>query len=173
MKLLNEISALESCVVSIGTIETNSTWNIIPDKFQITGSVRTYNDKICDMVFTRLPEIAENICKAYRCSFKWNRIKCVISVVNNTDISTKMVQVANYIFGEGKGILSDTPLTCSEDIGYFMQVVPGAIGFLGVQKTDGENFPIHNPQYALNIDSLMNGVLFHINMACSYLEENK
>ncbi|MEG0020784.1 MAG: M20 family metallopeptidase, partial [Oscillospiraceae bacterium] len=56
-----EISALEPCVLSIGTINTDSSWNIIPDKVVVTGGFRAFDNKIRDYAFSRLSEIATHI----------------------------------------------------------------------------------------------------------------
>lgn len=168
-----EFSALDSCVVTVGTVSTDSAWNIIPDKFQLTCSVRTYDEKIRDQIFVRLPEIAEHICIAHRCTAISTRTKMALPTINNPIISKKMVDVANRIFGEGKGILTDKPLVCSEDVAYYINTVPGAIGFLSVMTPDGDNYAAHNPKYCLNTECLINGVLFHINMAKSFLEQQE
>ncbi len=166
-----ELSALDNCVITIGTVSTDSAWNIIPDKFDLTCSVRTYDEKIREYVFDRLPEIAENIAKAHRCTATCVRTKMAIPTINSPIMSQRMVEVGKKVLGEDKSILTDRPLVCSEDVAYFLNTVEGAMGFLSGMDPDCENYAAHNPKYRLNPKALMNGILFEVNMAIEYLNE--
>ena len=58
----------------------------------------------------------------------------------------------------------------SEDVGYYFQKVPGAMGWLGGMPEDGPVSP-HTPSFHINLGALRYGALFHINMALDYLNK--
>lgn len=168
-----EFSPFDTFVVSIGTINTDSSWNIIPDKIRVTGGVRTFDNDLRDNVFKRLQEIAEDVCKAHKCSAEFKRTRGYDPTINHPEISEAMGEVANEVFGEGKGIIAEQPLMGSEDVGYYFQNVKGALGFLGTAAADDkEILAAHHPKFKVNIDSLKYGVAFHVNMAMKYLNNN-
>ncbi|GEM_PF-5136988 len=123
-----EFSHFDTFVVSIGTINTDSSWNIIPDKIRVAGGVRTFDNNLRDNVFKRLQEIADDICKAHKCKAVFKRTKGYDPTINHPEISEAIAEVANEVFGEGKGLLLDQPLMGSEDVGYYFQKVKGAMG---------------------------------------------
>ena len=167
-----ELSALDTCVLSIGTINTDSSWNIIPDKIRVTGGVRTFNNDLREQIFGRLPEIAEGICKAHRCTYEFNRIKGYSPTINDVEVAEKMADVAAKCFGKENVFISDTPLMGSEDVGYYFQEVPGAMAWLGVKDMKIEPVSPHNPRFQIDLGALKSGVFFHVNMAMDYLNNN-
>ncbi|SHI83838.1 amidohydrolase [Dethiosulfatibacter aminovorans DSM 17477] len=164
-----ELSALNTCVLSVGTINTDSSWNIIPDKIKVTGGVRTFDNELREVVFQRLPEIAEGICKAHRCKAEFSRIKGYSPTINDVEIAERMVDVAGSCFGEENVYISDVPLMGSEDVGYYFQEIPGALGWLGVKESSIEPVVAHNPRFRIDLGALKSGVVFHVNMAMNYL----
>lgn len=167
-----EFSPFDTFVVSIGTINTDSSWNIIPDRVRVTGGVRAFDNNLRDNVFKRLQEIAEDICKAHKCKAVFKRTRGYDPTINHPEISEVMAEVANEVLGEGKGIIVDQPLMGSEDVGYYFQKVKGAIGFLGTAADEKEVLAPHHPKFKVNTDSLKYGVAFHVNMAMKYLNNN-
>lgn len=167
-----ELSALDTCVLSIGTINTDSSWNIIPDKIKVTGGVRTFNNDLRERIFERLPEIADGICKAHRCTYEFKRVKGYTPTINDVEMAEKMSYVANKCFGEDKVNVSDIPLMGSEDAGYYFEKVPGAIAFLGARNMKIDPVAAHNPCFQIDLDALKYGVLFHVNMVIDYLNNN-
>lgn len=166
-----ELPAQETCVLSIGVITTDSTWNVIPDKIHVEGGVRAFDPALRSYVMERLPQIAEGICGAHRCRAEFEHVFGVAPTVNNPEISGRMVRVADHVLGEGKAVLVPEPMMGSEDVGFFFQRVPGAIGWLGCKGEGMEPVEQHNPRFRVDLTALRQGVLFHVNMALDFLNE--
>lgn len=165
-----EISALDSCCLSIGAIKAGSAWNVIPDSVFMTGGLRTFSNQTRDFVFKRLSEIADGICTAHRCTSQFLRHEGYAPTVNDTSVSAQMLCVATSIFGKDNVVYLEQPLMGSEDVGYYFQKVPGAIGWLGSMPESGA-VAQHNPLFKISLDTLKYGTLFHINMALDYLNK--
>ena len=159
-----EFSSLDTIVVTVGTVNTTSTWNAIPDQVRITGNIRTFDSGICDRVLTRMKDLAEGICKAHRCTAQFSSVRMAIPTINHPEAARELADTANRIFGEGCGILSDQPKMGSEDVAYYLNQVPGAFGFLGCAIPDQENAPLHSPRFCLNPNTLIRGVQLFVNM---------
>lgn len=165
-----EVSALDSCSLSIGAIKSGKAWNVIPDSVYITGGLRTFNNELRDRTFKRLEELSDGICNAHRCVSHFVRHEGYAPTVNDPVISEEILQVAQRSFGSDHAALLKSPMMGSEDVGYYFQQVPGAIGWLGAMPEDGPVAP-HNPSFKISLDTLKYGVLFHINMAVDYLNK--
>lgn len=163
-----ELSPLDSCVVSIGAVKSGCAWNVIPDSAFLTGGVRAFSNEMRTHVFERLQELAEGICQAHRCIAHFVRNEGYAPTVNTPEISTEMVEVAKKLFGEENAVIMEKPMMGSEDVGYYFQKVPGAIGWLGAMPESGPVAP-HNPSFCIDLDTLRYGALFHVNMALDYL----
>lgn len=163
-----EVAALDSCSISIGAVKAGEAWNVIPDSAYLTGGLRTFSNEMREHVFQRLEEIASGICAAYRCTAHFTRREGHAPTINDPKIAKKMVQVAEKLMGKENVMLLESPMMGSEDVGYYFQQVPGAMGWLGSMPEDG---PVshHNPHFKISLDSLHYGVLFHVNMALDYL----
>lgn len=166
-----EMSPLEPCVVSVGTVNTiSSFWNIIPGKVEITGTFRTFDAEVRETINTRLKEIAENICKAHRCKGEYIRDKGYYPTVNDENMSKLAVSVGNQCLGEGKAIMKEKPSTGGEDVGEYFKVVPGALIWMGCKKPDNKEITfLHNSKMIVDLDALDVGVMLHVNNAISFL----
>ncbi len=160
-----EFSALDSAVLTVGTINTDSSWNVIPDKIVITGTTRTYSDEISERLNVRMKELAEGICAGHRCTAIFDASRMAIATINTPEESQIMADVACEIWGEGHGRVIDTPLMGAEDVAYYFKEAPGTFGFMGSGFTDGQKYYLHSPFYRLNLDALLHGAQLHVNMA--------
>lgn len=165
-----EISALDSCSLSIGAVRSGEAWNVIPDSAYVTGGLRSFSNEMRMYIFKRLEEIANGICAAHRCSVQFVRHEGYAPTINSEEISKEMYGVAQKVLGADQVILLDKPMMGSEDVGYYFQEVPGAIGWLGVMSESGPVAP-HNPKFKINLDALPCGVLLHVNMVLDYLNK--
>lgn len=164
-----EISALESCSLSIGVVKAGEAWNAIPDSAYISGGLRAFSNENRDYIFRRMNEIANGICAAHRCTASFIRHEGYPPGLCNADMAEKLAQVSRAVLGNENVTVSETPMMGSEDVGYYFQKVPGVIAWLGAMPEDGQAFPMHNPHMKINLNAMRNGVLIHINMALEYL----
>lgn len=165
-----EFSALENIVLSIGEIHAEGTWNAIPNKVELTGTYRTFNNQLRDVIADRMEEIAVNIAKAYRCDARYERVESCFATINNEDMVGLVKNTANNIFGQKVEDMTIAPSMGAEDVGAFFEQVPGAIAWLGVKGEENGSYPLHNPNVIINTEGLIYGSLLHINLAINFLK---
>lgn len=61
-----ELEAGEIGVVTVGSLHAGTVNNAIPSEAVMKGTIRTFNGEVRDMLRKRIPEICENIAKAFR-----------------------------------------------------------------------------------------------------------
>lgn len=167
-----EVSAVETCVISIGKLETpGSVWNAVADRVCIEGGYRTFNEEVRATLTTRIEELAQTIGKANRCTVEYEHIVGYKPCINDSVMAQKVVENCKKLLGEEHVIDTEIPAMSSEDCGEYLSRVPGVFFWLGVGKEPGAA-PLHNPYFSLDVDALLTGVRVHVNNAISLLNEN-
>ncbi len=166
-----EVSALETVVLSIGSVETPGTpWNAVAEKAVVIGGIRTFNQNIREHLNKRVKEIAENISKANRCTLKYSKTTGYMPCINDEEISKFIAEKTQELLGEENVIYTDEPAMTSEDCGIYLEKSPGIFFWLGVGKGNNEP-PLHNPYMNVDLNSLEIGTLLHVNNAIELLNK--
>lgn len=166
-----EVSAVETCVLSIGKVETpGSVWNAVAEKACISGGFRTFNPAVRSLLRQRIHNLAEGIASANRCRLEYSEVQGYSPCINNEALAAQVYQNTCELLGESNVIFTDIPAMTSEDCGSYLERVPGVFFWLGVG--DDENAaPLHNPSFYLNPEVLVTGVGVHVQNALCLLRK--
>lgn len=167
-----EIDPLDPCVVTIGTVNTvSSSWNVIPEEIEITGTFRTFSMEVRQTVNNRLKNICENIAIAHRCTALYTRGEGYMPTVNDENLVNFVVSTAKRYLDEDKVFLTTKPFTGGEDVGAYFKKVPGTLIWLGCSEPNEENpASLHNPRFKVDLDALAVGVQVHVNNVISFFK---
>ncbi|MBK3519032.1 M20 metallopeptidase family protein [Carboxylicivirga marina] len=140
-------------VLSFGKVIANGATNIIPEKVEIAGTLRTMNEEWRAIIKSKIKEIATNTAKAMGADCDID-IKDGYPVVHNNELVTeKAISFSKEYMSEGATELMDIRMT-AEDFGYYSQKYPCTFYRFGVEQKEGETGSLHTPQFNLNEDSL-------------------
>ena len=131
-------------VVTIGGIHGGIRHNIIPEKVELIGNIRTYGDEQQEMVHRRFEEIATNIAESAGATADVRISKLYPSTINPPALMAKMLPSIQAAAGEDNVINMD-PITASEDFSFFQREKPGIFIMLGGMKIGGD--PITTPSH--------------------------
>lgn len=166
-----EVDPVETCVISIGKLETTgSVWNVVADRVCIEGGYRTFNEDVRATLTKRIEELANTIGKANRCSVDYEHIVGYKPCINDPVMAQKIVASCKELLGEEHVIDTEMPAMSSEDCGEYLSRIPGVFFWLGVGKEEG-SAPLHNPYFNLDTEALLTGVRVHVNNAVHLLNE--
>ena len=161
---------LKPAVVSFGTIEGGTIYNIIPGEVRLTGTVRSFEPEIKNIAKKRIEEIAEGTAKAMGASVEFSYEEGYPPLVNDETMANFVLDMAKRTLGKDKVVDID-PVMGGEDFAYFLEKVPGAFLFLGAG--DGMDFPHHHPAFDIDENVLPQGVLLMTSLALEYLNQNE
>lgn len=166
-----EISAVETCVFSIGNIETpGSTWNAVAEKAVIEGGLRTFNEDVRNYLRKRIVEIVDGISKANRCSWELDMVHGYSPCVNNEEMSALVANIMEEFLGKANVIYTDIPYMTSEDCGVYLKKIPGVFFWLGIGY--GEDAPaLHSAYFQMDLKALRLGVQVHVENAINILKK--
>lgn len=163
------ISPLEPVVITSPIINGSQAYNVIPDKVEIKGTFRTFNNQVRDTIITRIREVAENYAQAWKCQATLEMTKEPYPpTINDPVMSRFMIKVADSITQTEQAEMR----MGAEDFSFYLQKIPGAIALLGSRnETKGITYPHHHPRFDVDEDILYLGTAYHALLAWNYLQE--
>jgi hippurate hydrolase len=144
---------LQSAVVSITAIEGGQAHNVIPERVQMRGTVRTFSPTVRDMLESGIQRVAGGVAAGLGAEavVRYRRLFPVLqNAVREVGIA---VRAATAVVGAGNVFDAIEPIMGSEDFAFMLEAKPGAYVFLGQDGTPGSCM-VHNPRYDFN-DALL------------------
>ncbi len=162
------INPQDSVVVSIGQFLSGTTFNVIPDRAVLKGTVRSYDNELHRMIYRRILEMAHNMAIAFSCEATMETI-AIVAAVNNAPEPTAVVRrAAAQIMGEEN--LVEHRTMASEDMGYILEEIPGCYFFVGASNPEkGLIYPHHHPRFDFDERAMLDGVAVMGQAMANYL----
>jgi len=160
-------------VISIGTISGGDRENIVADKVELGGTVRTYDAAFRDDIIEQMERILKGITSAHGATYEMDYRKTYPSILNDRKLIEATLPAFKRIVGE-QNVIELIPGMGGEDFSYFAQVVPGFYFRLGVANEEkGMTYGGHTPMYDCDEESLKTGVAVMAAAVCDFLDANK
>ncbi len=162
-----EIDPLEPAVVTIGAINGGTTYNVIPPRVSLKGTVRSFAEETRDAMEGRIRRIAEHTCAAANatCSLEWHASYPV--TVNDPGEAAFVRDTLAAALGAER-VVETPPVMGSEDFSYFAQVVPACFYFLGAADA-AHPYPNHHPAFDIDEQAMATGIEAHVAVAIAAL----
>ena len=161
----------EPVVVTIGGIDGGNRFNIIPDKVEMVGTVRSFDERLRDDVHRRIRLTAQNIAEASGATAEVAIEKPYAVTVNDPALTERMRPTLERVAGPGNLLLAERR-TGAEDFSFFAQQVPGLFVFLGgsPKGTDMSRVAYnHSPRFFVDESALVLGVRALTHLTIDYL----
>jgi amidohydrolase len=146
-----------SVVVSVTSFRTESeAWNVIPERVELRGTVRTFDAGLRAMAEERLKSIVTLTAQAMggRAEIEWK--PGYPSMVNSEAETVFAAEVARKISGPAAVNDNTPPIMGGEDFAYMLQVCPGAY----IQIGNGNTADVHHPLYNFNDEAIPAGASY-------------
>jgi amidohydrolase len=162
-----QVDPVEPAVVTVGAINGGTTYNVIPPRVALKGTVRTMTETTRAAMETRVRSIAEHACAAAgaTCSLQWHASYPVTA--NDAHQAAFVRETLAAEFGAER-VLEIPPVMGSEDFSYFAQVVPACFVFLGAGDA-AHRFPNHHPAFDIDERAMVAGIAAHAAIALAAL----
>jgi amidohydrolase len=165
-----EIDPTDAAVVTIGRINAGETFNIIPGRAELLGSLRSFAHGVRDGMEERLRRMADGIASAYRCEAEISVKYMLPCVSNDPGLTETLKEAAAEIAGPDN--TEESPLLMiSEDFSMYQERIPGTFFFLGAGgETPGASPPHHSPRFGIDESALPTGAALLAAFAVKALE---
>jgi amidohydrolase len=155
----------ESVVVSIGQFSAGTTFNVIPDRVLLKGTVRSYKTELHRQAYRRILSMVKQMAAAFDCEVKMETV-VMVAAVNNAPEPTAVVRTAAAkVVGEEN--MDERRTMASEDMGYILEDIPGCYFFVG--SGDENSYPHHHPKFDFDERAMVTGVTLMAETVASYL----
>ena len=158
----------DSVVVSIGQFAAGTTFNVIPDRAILKGTVRSYNQALHRQTYRRILEMAQNMATAFSCTATMETVAIVAAVVNAEEPTAVVRQAATLVMG-AENIVEHRTMA-SEDMGYILEEIPGCYFFVGGgNAAKGLTYPHHHPKFDFDERAMIDGVALMAQAVADYV----
>ena len=160
------LSAFDPAVVSIGSMHGGQTENVIPERVEITGTLRYTEARVQEQIHTEIKrafELARPLGGDYKLRFEIG----TPPMQNHPEAVDLIRQAASDIIGANHVLNPDKDLG-AEDFGCFSEIAPGAMFSLGT-RIEGDERLGHNPLFDIDERALPIGTAILAEIALRYL----
>ena len=159
------ISPLETAVVSVTKIEAGKTWNIIPDRVKLEGTIRTFSEKVREETKRLFEQIIKNYSAAVNqeAEIKW------ISDGSPVDNNEKMAEILKKEISKFAKVIEPEIMMGGDDFARYQEKVPGLYAFIGT----GCPYEWHHPSFLIDDKALPYAINYFITGAKAMLETNE
>jgi len=150
------VHPLESAVVSVGSLQGGSAFNIIPPEIEMLGTIRTFKPEVREIVLRRFREIVGGIALSLGCSTDIELLPVTHAVSNDVKLTHLVQDITARLFPDA--IIDKNSITMgSEDFSFVMQDIPGCFIFVGSANPEkGLDEKHHHPKFNFDETALVN-----------------
>jgi amidohydrolase len=164
--------ASQPAVLTVGTFDAGTRHNIVPERAEMTGTLRTYDEEMRTLIKQRMEETARLIAESAQGTADVSfRPDAFATTINDPELTARMVPSLEKVPGATPKVIPKS--TGSEDFSFYAQEVPGLFVFIGATPP-GEDMaaaaPNHSPQFFVDEDSLLIGVRSLLNLTFDYMQ---
>ena len=142
---------VDQVVVSVTSFETSSkAFNVIPQRVQMKGTVRTMSPEMRALAETRIGEICRGIAATFGGTVEVKYHRGYPVMVNSEEQTEFAARVAAQVAGD----CAEAPLVMGgEDFAFMLEERPGAYILVG----NGDTAHVHHPEYNFNDEAIPAG----------------
>ncbi len=156
----------EKAVLSIGKINGGVRMNVIADRVDMEGTVRTFSFETEKSIEEGIEKVLKGLKVSLGIDYEYAFLRGSKYVKNDTTLTAMTADVFRKVIGE-KNVLTTEPMTVAEDFSVYSHKIPSFFFFLG---TGGGT--LHHPEFAPDEEILRYGGLLLSSAAMNYLESH-
>jgi len=167
---------IDAAVLSVTIIKAGDATNVVPDGAFISGTVRTFDEPVTDLIESRMRQIAELTAQAHGATATVNFERYYPPTINDAEQAAFAAAVAEDVVGAAGVIRDVEPTMGSEDFSFMLRVRPGAYFWIGngegTHRAMGHGAGpcmLHNASYDFNDELLPIGATYWVRLAEKFL----
>ena len=167
------VNPLESAVLSVCKVEAGTAFNIIPQRAVLSGTIRTFEPAVRELVNARFAEIVNGVAGAMGCTAEIEITEVTSPVVNNPAVAQSVADVVNEILPDAT-VDKHYQTMGSEDFSFMMRDIPGCFMFVGSANAEkGLDFGHHHPRFNIDEACLLPSAAIIAQSAMTILRKHK
>ena len=165
------IDPLSAGVISICTIHAGTANNVIPDKVELSGTIRSMTKEVQQLLHEELRK-ACSVVEPLGGQFELILKGGYPPLINDPTAAQMALETLDEMLGQDKADVQE-PMMASEDFSYMLQQAPGCFLRLGVKNPNWDRiYPVHTPTFRLDEAALAIGTASLAAMAVRWMQEH-
>jgi len=168
------VAPTQAAVISVSMMQAGSIANVIPNKVELTGTLRYFEPEVGKMVKQRMQSVVDNICTAMATSGTLSFSEGYPATINTPEFAQKCADAAAKVVGK-QNVLRDLPPSMgAEDFSFILNANQGAYIWIGNGEVpDGQpegGCMLHNTQYDFNDEISASGASYWVQLVKDILK---
>ena len=158
--------------LTVATIHGGVRNNIIPEEVEMTGTIRTLDNKMQEEMHMRIKRTAENIAESMGATAEVEIIRGYPVTYNSPELTDWAKPVMDRVAGKEKAVVIKA-VTGAEDFSYFSQKVPGFFFFVGGMPVNADPTKVpshHTPDFFIDESGMITGLRAMLNLTVDYMK---
>ena len=162
---------VDAGVISVTMIHAGEATNVVPDRCELQGTVRTFSVEVLDMIERRMQQISEHTCAAFGMTCEFTFSRNYPPTINSAKEAEFARRVMTSIVGDDNVVVQE-PTMGAEDFSFMLLAKPGCYSFIangdGAHREMGHGggpCMLHNPSYDFNDDLIPLGATYWVRLA--------
>ncbi|WP_353048336.1 MULTISPECIES: M20 family metallopeptidase [unclassified Exiguobacterium] len=160
------LDPLQQAVLTIGTLHAGNTFNVIADRAQLTGTVRTFDEAVAQKIVSEMERTIKGICDAAGATYTFHYETGYPAVINDLVETRFLEAVARDVIGD-TSVFEIDPTMGGEDFAYYLKEVPGTFFFTGAG--DASHYPHHHPRFDFEEPAMVDAAKILVEATLRYL----
>jgi amidohydrolase len=149
-----EIAPKDPVVVTVGSLHAGTTFNVIPDRARLLGTVRAFDPEVRQSLPQRLERIVEGVCDALRLDYEFEYQWGYPPTINDPATNDVVRAVARDVVGAANVVDPHDVILWAEDMAFMQEQRPGSYFVVGARGTTTGVEPQHSPRYDIDESAL-------------------
>ena len=159
-------------MVTFGAINAGTTDNIIPERAELRGTIRSVSAKTRDELHELVRRVASHVAQAHLVDAEIEITPGYAVTINDDEFTALVTDVATKLVGAERVTTLPTPIMGTEDWSYVTQRIPAMMTSLGACPpglVPGEAPANHSNRVVFDEASMATGIALHAAVALEHL----
>lgn len=156
----------QPAVLSVTAMHAGDTFNVIPERVEIRGTLRCFDMALKARLEQRLRDAVDSLGAFHGLETRLDYQRRYPATLNTPELADDCATLLSRRLGDDKVHRQLPPSMASEDFAFMLQARPGTYVWLG---NGSDCAPLHNPRYDFNDDLLPIGTRYWIDLVHHYL----
>jgi len=149
-----ECHPTKALVLTIGCITGGQTFNVVPDRVELGGTVRTYDAALRQSMEERIKRVVKGTTEAAGADYQLDYRYLYPPLLNDLAMVALVESIAHNVVGEQHTLVHDLDMI-GEDMAFIMERVPGCYFFVGARNEEkGCIHPLHSSRFNFDEDAM-------------------
>jgi amidohydrolase len=152
------VDPIEPLVVSVTRFHAGSADNVIPERAELGGTVRSFDAELRERMPALMERVVKGLTEAHGADYTFAYQKGYRALVNDPAVTETLRGAFEGAFGVER-VFTPPRIMGGEDFSAYLAAKPGTFFFVGARPDDVEvAYPHHHPRFAINENALEVGV---------------